>query len=371
MTSHATKQHEDEKTSQIPKITEVGETMTVLVTGAAGLLGSQVTDLLIARGDRPRALVHPRYDAGWLAPAGADVYAADIADRAAIEPALAGVDCVIHCAARTGPWGPSSEYERVNVLGLRTMVTAAMSAGVKRFVHVSSITVHGNDVRGKADEESPLRTEPNPYSRSKVAGERLLQRMIRDDGAPVTIVRPGWIYGPGDTASFGRFAQMIDEGRMLIIGSGENHVPLAYVCDVAEGVLLAGAAEHANGRTYLLVNDEPVTQREFLNAIAAELGVPAPSRRIPYRAAVALGAAAETVGHLTRRQQPPPVMRYGLQLLGGENRFSIDRARRELGFSPAVGFAEGVRLGVAWYRAASQAKTPKTPNTPNRAEVLT
>jgi 2-alkyl-3-oxoalkanoate reductase len=344
--------------------------MTVLVTGAAGLLGSHVTELLIARGERPRAVVHPRYDAGWSAPAGADVHAADVADRGAIEPALAGVDCVLHCAARTGPWGPWPEYERVNVLGLRTIVTAAMAAGVRRFVHVSSITVHGNDVGGDADEDSPLRTEPNPYSRSKVAGERLLGRMIREDRAPVTIVRPGWIYGPGDTASFGRFAEMIDEGRMIVIGDGRNHVPLVYVRDVAEGVLLAAAVERAGGRTYLLVNDEPVTQRQFLDAMAGELRAPPPRRRIPYRAALTLGAAAEAAARLARREEPPPVTRYGLQLLGGENRFSIDRARRELGFAPAVGLAEGVRRGVAWYRATAP-KASRRPDTPSRAEAPT
>jgi 2-alkyl-3-oxoalkanoate reductase len=324
--------------------------MTVLVTGAGGLLGSQLTALLLARGERPRALIHPRYDAGWRAPAGADVYPADIADRAAVEPALAGVDIVYHCAARTGPWGPPAEYERVNVRGLETMVRAAMAAGVRRFVHVSSITVHGNDVRGDADEDSPLRAEPNPYSKTKVAGERLLQGMIRDEGAPATIVRPGWIYGPGDTASFGRFAKMIEDGRMVVVGSGDNHVPLAYVSDVAEGMIAAAAADEAVGRAYLLVNDEPVTQRQFLDAIAAELGAPAPSRRIPYRAGVLAGGVAETVWKLAGKEQPPPVMRYGLQLLGGENRFSIARARRELGFSPAVGFAEGAKRGVAWYR---------------------
>ena len=86
-------------------------------------------------------------------------------------------------------------------------------------------------MRGEADENSPLRTEPNPYSRSKVAGERVLQRMIRDEGAPVTIVRPGWIYGPRDTASFARFAPMIDQGRMIMVGSGQNHLPLIYVRD--------------------------------------------------------------------------------------------------------------------------------------------
>ena len=256
--------------------------MTVLVTGAAGLLGSHVTSLLVTRGPRPRTLVRPGEDASWLARLGTDVFTADISDRAAIAPALAGVDCVIHCAARTGSWGLPSEYERTNVLGLETIVRAAMAADVRRFVHVSSITVHGNNVRGVADENSPLRIEPNPYSRSKVAGEKLLQRMIRDEGARVTIVRPGWIHGPRDTASFARIARMIDQGRMIVIGSGENHLPLIHVRDAAEGVLLAGTAGKAEGRFYLLVNDEPVTQRDFIGAIAAELDAPMPTRRIPY-----------------------------------------------------------------------------------------
>jgi nucleoside-diphosphate-sugar epimerase len=326
--------------------------MTDLVTGAAGFLGSHLTALLLARGRQPRALIHPVRDAGWEALPGVDVHRADIADGAAVASAMAGVDCVFHCAARTGPWGPPAEYRRVNVAGLESMVRAAMAAGVRRFVHVSSITVHGNDVHGAADEESPLRCEPNPYSQSKVAGELLLRRMIKDEAAPVTIVRPGWIYGPGDTASFGRFATMITNGQMIVVGAGQNHIPLAYVDDVAEGMLLAGQAWQAASRVYLLLNDEPVTQREFLAAIAAELGVAPPARRIPYRVGLIAGGVAETTWKLTGREQAPPVMRYGLRLLGGENRFSIGRARCELGFSPAIGYAEGVRRGIAWYREA-------------------
>jgi nucleoside-diphosphate-sugar epimerase len=325
--------------------------MTVLVTGAAGFLGSHVTDLLLARGERPRALVRPGEDVASLAAADLDIYQADVGDSATLGPALQGVDRVFHCAARTGPWGPAAEYQRTNVRGLQTLVRTALDAGVGRLVHVSSITVHGNDVGGQADESAPLRAEPNPYSRSKVEGERLLEHMIQDEGAPVTIVRPGWIYGPRDTASFARFARMIETGRMIMVGSGENHLPLIYAQDAARGVLLAGEAGQAEGRSYLLVNDEPVTQREFLTAVATELGAPAPRWHIPYRLAVGLGAVAESLGRMSRRREPPPVMRYGLQLLGGENRFSISRARRELGFSPQVDLAEGVRRSVEWHRS--------------------
>jgi 2-alkyl-3-oxoalkanoate reductase len=328
--------------------------MTVLVTGAAGFLGSHVTELLLSHGERLRALIRPGDSMGSLAGAEIDVRAADINDNPAVAAAMRGVDLVLHCAARTGPWGPESEYDRTNVRGLENLVRAATAAGARRVVHVSSITVHGIDVRGEADESAPLRREPNPYSLSKVAGERLLERLIRERGAPVTIVRPGWIYGPRDTASFARFARMIEQGRMVIIGPGDNHLPLVYVTDAARGVLLAGAASRAEGKAYLLVNDQLVAQRQFLSAIASELAVAPPTRQIPYRPAVMAAASAEILGRLAHRRQPPPVTRYGIKLLGGENRFIITRARSELGFSPQIDFSEGVRRSVEWYRAVRQ-----------------
>lgn len=326
--------------------------MTVLVTGATGLLGGHVTELLAARGDRPRVLVRPGDRAPWPADAGIDVRWGDLRDGAAVRAAVEGVERVIHCAARTGPWGPAEEYEQTNVLALEGLVRAAMAAGAGRLVHVSSITVHGNDLRGEADEDAPLHEEPNCYSWSKIAGERLLERMIRDEAAPVTIVRPGWIYGPRDAASFARLASRIERGRMVVLGSGHNHLPLIYVGDAARGLLLAGASARAAGRTYLLVNDEPVTQADFLGAVASGLGAPSPTRRVPYGLALTAGAAAEHLWRGARRSTPPPVTRYGLQLLGGENRFVISRARLELDFTPEVGLSEGVRRSIEWYRGA-------------------
>lgn len=330
--------------------------MTVLITGAAGLLGSHVTELALSRGEAVRILARPGEDVAWLAAAGAQVSRGDMTDRASLEAALEGVRRVIHCAARTGPWGPSAEYERVNVRGLQSLVEAALDAGVRRFVHVSSMSVHGNDVGGTIDESAPFHREPDPYNRSKIAGERVLLRLMRERDAPVTIVRPGLIYGPRDTNSFARFAGLVAQGRMVLVGTGNNHLPLIYVSDVAQGILLAGERDEALRKTYLLVNDEEVTQRDYFNAIAVALGVAPPRRHIPYRPALALGATAELLGHVMRWQQPP-LTRFGLRVVGGENRFLIERARHDLGFAPRVNLAEGVRRSVAWYRALSCART--------------
>jgi 2-alkyl-3-oxoalkanoate reductase len=180
--------------------------------------------------------------------------------------------------------------------------------------------------------------------------------MIREDDAPVTIVRPGWIYGPRDRASFARIARMVERGRMVMVGSGENHLPLIYVEDAARGVLLASESGQAAARCYLLVNEEPVTQWDFVSAIAAALGVAPPTKHIPYKLGLALGAIAESLGRLADSQRPPPIMRYGVQLLGGENRFIASRARSELGFAPRVDLAEGVRRSVEWYRATYRSR---------------
>jgi nucleoside-diphosphate-sugar epimerase len=327
--------------------------MKALVTGAAGLLGSHLIDLLIERGEEPRALVSSD-DAASFARPDIETRVGNIRDQATLEAAIDGVEYVYHCAARTGPWGPEDEYIATNVRALETVARVAAAAGIRRLVHVSSVTVHGNDVRGSADESTPFADEPNPYSRTKVQGERLLERLVRDEQVPVTIVRPGWIYGPRDAASFGRFATMIRDGRMVVIGPGKNHVPLIYVTDVALGMVRAAETDTAVGRAYLLVNDERVTQRDYLDAIADELAADRPSRRIPYRAAVMLGAGLEAAWRVTRRPQPPPLMRYGVQLLGGENCFSIERARRELGFSPQISMTEGVKHSVAWFRWYSE-----------------
>ncbi len=326
--------------------------MTVLVTGAGGFLGGHVIDLLIARGERPRALLAPGEPAPAFPWAAVDVHRADIRRPAELRAALKGVERVLHCAAKTGPWGRYPEYLSTNVQAVESLVREAMRLGVSRIVHVSSVTVHGNDVGGDADEEAPLQEEGNPYSRTKLAAERLLRQMIDAEGAPVTIVRPGWIYGPRDAASFARLAHRVETGRMVLVGRGTNHLPLIYVRDAARGVLMAGEASGAEGRAYLLVGDEPVTQREYVDAIAAELGVPGPNKRVGYRLALILAGVLEATCRLRGRAQPPPVTRYGIQLLGGENRFSIDRARRELGFSPRVSMADGVARSVTWYRSS-------------------
>src|SRR5438128_5117735 len=207
----------------------------------------------------------------------------DLTDAASLKCAVQGVQRVYNIAAKTGPWGLEKVYRAVNVQGLADLIQAAMDAGVQRIVHTSSITVYGHHLHGIVTEDHPYYAEDNPYSRTKIAGEKLIANLVKDNGAPVVIVRPAWIYGPRDNASFGRFVALVESGKGFIIGSGKNIVPVVYVRDVAQGLLKAGdAGDEVIGRAYNLVDDRRVTQAQYLNTIADCLQVSCISRHVPY-----------------------------------------------------------------------------------------
>ena len=327
--------------------------MKVLVTGAAGFLGGHLVDMLVERGDEVRAMVLPVEDTSHLRTLqGVEIVPGDLTDSASLKRAVQGVQRVYNVAAKTGPWGLEDTYRAVNVQGLADLIHKAMDAGVQRIVHTSSITVYGHHLHGIVTEDDPFHAEDNPYSRTKIAGERLIANLIKDEGAPVVIVRPGWIYGSRDMASFGRFVSLVESGKGFIIGSGKNIVPAVYVRDVAQGLIKAGdAGNHTTGQAYTIANDHRVTQAEYLNTIADCLHVPHISLHLPYAALYTAGRVAEltwqTLGR--RNAAPPPVTTYGITLLGGNQLFTIDKARRELGYKPAYDIKRGVSEGVQWY----------------------
>jgi nucleoside-diphosphate-sugar epimerase len=325
----------------------------VLVTGAAGFLGGHLVDMLLERGDDVRAMVRPVEDASRLRKLdGVEVVLGDLVNRESLKRAVQGIKCVYNIAAKTGPWGLEKDYNAVNVWGIADLITAAMDAGVQRIVHTSSITVYGHHLQGIITEDHPFHAEDNPYSRTKIAGEKLIADFVKEREAPVVIVRPAWIYGPRDTASFGRFVAMVESEKGFLIDSGKNIVPIVYVRDVAQGLINAGdAGDEVIGKAYTLADDHRVTQAEYLNTIADFLIVPPVSRKIPYFALFTAGRSAELVWQAIgrRKSSPPPITTYGVTLLGGNQEFSIEKARRDLGYEPEYDVIRGVFEGVSWY----------------------
>jgi nucleoside-diphosphate-sugar epimerase len=334
--------------------------MELLITGGNGLLGRHLVAALQDRGDAVRVLVLPAEDSSWLDRRGLAVHRGDVRRPETLAVLTRGVDAVLHLAGMMGVWRPLDDYQAVNVTGTENVCRAALGAGA-RVVHVSSWTVYGMALGEPARESFPLRPFREPYAITKAAGDLVVQRMIADDGLAAVIIRPGTFFGPGDRLHFGRIADRLRAGRGIIVGPGDNALPLVYVTDVVQGILLALDHERAAGQAYNITNDRPLTQKQLMHAIARELGTGPPRLHVPYHALYAAGYAAERLAKVTRSSRRPPVTRLGVAFFGTDNRYSIDKARRELGYAPRVALREGIRLTANWYRQGDWCGTPVTP----------
>ena len=328
--------------------------MDVLITGGTGLLGRHLVTALQDRGDSVRVLALPEEDTRWLRQRGVTAYRGDVRWPDTLAAPMSGVAAVLHLAGMMGVWRPLENYREVNVTGTRNVCRAALAEGVGRIVHVSSWTVYGMDLGRPAREDFLIRPFREPYAITKAEGDLVVQQMIAEDHLPAVIIRPGTFFGPGDRLHFCRMADRLRAGKGIIIGRGDNALPLVYVTDVVQGLLLALDTEHAVGQAYNISNDHPLTQEQMLDAIAYDIGVSPPTAHVPYRALYAAGGAAERMASVTGSQRQPVLTRLGVKLFGTDNRHAIDKAQGELGYLPQVAIREGVRLTAAWYRAQGQ-----------------
>jgi nucleoside-diphosphate-sugar epimerase len=187
------------------------------------------------------------------------------------------------------------------------------------------------------------------YTQTKATADELVQAYVREQRLPAVIVRPGTMFGPGDRVNYGRMADRVRARKAIVIGSGGNALPLVYVTDVVEGMILAATSERAAGETYNLCHDAPLTQAEVWKAIAEDVGAPPPRLKVPYTALYAAALLAERAVRADDPHRQPLVTRLGVKLFGSDNRHAIDKARRELGYAPKVAIRDGLRLAARWY----------------------
>jgi len=336
--------------------------MKILLTGATGFLARNLIPALEANGHELRALVLPSEDASWFHGRNVAVHAGDVRIAETLVEPIAGVDAVIHMAALMARWSPMAVHHAVHVIGTENVCRSALAAGVKRVVHLSSAITYTPGRGAPIREDFPQEPLHEPHAVTKALGDKLVQRMIAEEGLPAVIIRPEAMFGPNDRINFRRLADRLLAGKGIIIGSGRNAVPFVYVSDVVQGLLLALKHPRAVGQAYNITNDETMTEEEFLGAIAEAVGAPSPRMRVPYRAMYGAAYVAELIATMTRTQ--PVVTRHGVQMFGSHNPLSIDKARRELGYEPCVPLREGIRLAAAWYRdnvmVACPASSPAT-----------
>ncbi len=324
--------------------------MKVLITGATGLLGGHLIKELQERGEDIRALVLPAENADRLLKQGVEVVQGDVTDASTLKPAVTDIELVFHLAGMMGVWRPLADYRLVNVTGSVNLYQAAQKAGVRRYVHTSSHTVYGLGYGRFLTENDALRPDPDPYSISKAEGDRLMRRLLLTSKVETVILRPGTFFGPGDRLHFGRMAQKVKDGKGVLLGRGDNALPFCYVTDVVQGFLLAAYHENAPGNVYNITNDHPLTQQEMFDAIADAVGATRPTRHLPYLPVYYGSMVAEkVVARLTHTR--PLVTQLGAMMFGSDNRHSVEKARRELGYEPKVDLRTGIQLAAEWFNA--------------------
>ena len=326
----------------------------VLLTGATGFVGSHVAEALVRRGDTVRTLARAGSDTAFLESLGVGVIRGDLTDADALKRAVEGCDVVVNCAAKVGDWGRVDGYRAVNVEGLRNLLDAVLGRPLRRFVHVSSLGVYAARHHYATDETEPLPNDHiDGYTQSKVEAERLALQYHRKQQVPVTILRPGFVYGPRDRTVLPRLADRLKERSVMYIARGRYALNTTYVGNIADAVLLAidAPADVCVGEVFNITDGEFVSKRRFFETVADGTGLKRPRGfpPVPVWLARVMANWREGVFRRKNKPHPPRITQAQLKFAGLNLDFSIAKARTKLGYTPRVLFDEGMKRTLGWY----------------------
>jgi len=327
--------------------------MVTLVTGAPGWLGNRFLERL-SEEDVPnhdlRCLVLSGVDPTPVKRFTSDIVFGDLRKPETLRTALRDVDVVFHLAALL--YSPRvRDYYEVNSTGTGHLVSEALLSGVQRFVHVSSDAAIGpNPARNLPLTEQSAPHPLSAYGRSKLLGEEYVRRAYMERGLMTTIVRPYWMYGPGQSGRTIHLLRSVRSGFAPIIGHGAMRRTLTFVDDAAEALLLSCASKKAVGKTYFIGDNEPYRLRDIYGAIAGALQVPLRTVPLPAPASWTCQVLDGACGLIGAEIFPFRALAELRHDIWG----NIDTAKNELGFEPSTTLEEGMRQMVTGARAQGQ-----------------
>ncbi|MEL6522658.1 MAG: NAD-dependent epimerase/dehydratase family protein [Pseudomonadota bacterium] len=328
-----------------------------LVTGATGFTGGHLARTLKKRGYAVRALVRDASAASAqaLAQDGIELVQGDVSSADDIKNAAEGQTHIFHIAAvYRSANHPDSYYYAVNRDSVTYVLDAAKSHDVKRVVHCSTCGVHGDVAEIPATEETAFKPG-DVYQLSKLAGEEIARKAMAE-GAPVSVVRPTGIYGPGDDR-FLKLFRTIENGTFRMFGSGDIAYHMTYIDDMVQGLILAGEHPAAIGEVFLIGDDSYTTLNGLVGDVADTLGVKKPAFRLP----VAPLMAAATVIEFACKPFgiDPPLHRRRVSFFTKARAFSVDKAKRLIGYQPQVPLKDGLARTAEWYREQGLLKSKR------------
>lgn len=324
--------------------------MAVLVTGASGFLGGRLAEVLAREGEQVTVLARASSDVRHLSGLPhLRIVRGSLTDSAALREAVRDVTHIFHCAAASTDWAAPEVYVESNVRGTETLLLAAREASrLERFLHISTTDVYGYPVV-PCDESGPLRDVGLPYNRTKIMGEEAVWREARQSGMLVTVIRPATIFGPRGKAFVTDIADLLRSREMLYVAGGRCRGGFLYVDNAVDAILAAARSQTAAGQAYNLADGTRATWKDYVSSLAAGLGYRIPWIDLPWTAAMAVAGTMEAPWRWIRKLPGRPLLtRHAVFLLGRDQEFPAERARRELGYSPLVSLEEGLSRSVAW-----------------------
>lgn len=326
--------------------------MKVLITGGGGFIGSHLVDSQLAYGHDVRSvdlnqnlLVHVPNSPNL------EIVTGDITKEEIAESIMEGIEVVYHLASAHLDVSLSEErYHTVNVNGTINLLKAAHAAGVRRFVHCSSVGVMGDIKNPPADESYPC-NPTNIYEKTKLSGEREALKYSREMDFPVVVVRPAWVYGPRCPRTKKLF-QAIGKKRFPIFGNGQNLRHPIYVADCVRGLELCAETDNISGEVFIIAGREPVSIEDLARAISEALNVPAPKFYLPMALGKFAGVCMQFIFKPLGRQ--PPFSMRSLDFYQKNNSYDISKARWELDFTPQFDLQTGLEQTVSYQEELSQ-----------------
>ena len=325
--------------------------MKTLVTGGTGFTGSHLVRSLIERGDDVLVLdKKPGLFHDELKALGARISIGCVSDQSLVSSLVDGCDVVFHLAAAFRDLNvPKAYYHKINVDGTRIVAEACHQFGVQRLVYCSTCGVHGNIAQPPGDEQSPI-TPEDYYQYTKYLGEEEVQKLVAK-GLSANIIRPAAIYGPGDPQRFGILFRLVKQGRFLMFGSGKTFYHPLYVDNLTEALLRAAASDRGNGEAYLIADDNYWSLNDLVRRVAESMELPVKIVHLPFWPIWAASWACEWVCRPIK--VAPPIFPRRINWFRQDRAFSIEKARRELGYSPRISLDEGLARTAKWYRATN------------------
>lgn len=316
------------------------------VTGGTGFTGGYLCKALKKKEYHVKALVRDKSKAKELEALGVELIEGDLADPESLKGCIKDVDTVFHVAALYRQEGVSKDmFFKVNLEGTRVLLDEAIAAGVKRFVHCSTVGVQGEIENPPATEDAPYNPGDH-YQVSKLEGETLALSYFKEGKIDGVVVRPVGIYGPGDTR-FLKLFRHIYKGNFKMIGSGDVLYHLTFVEDLVDGIILAGEAPGASGGIYTLGGNEYMPLNKLVQLLGQIMEKPVSKMRIPlwpvYIAAFLCEMICRPFGI------EPPLYRRRLDFFTKDRAFDISKAKKELGYQPKVALKDGLMRTTLWY----------------------